>query len=70
MTAVNNQSVTIDWLVGSFSGMWREWRGRSGGKSIIYSDTIPFYDILQQNIEFTKSNRLRPSTVAALKELY
>ena len=72
VTAVNSgkQSVTIDWLIGSYSGMWREWRGRSEGKSIVYSDDIPVGDILLRKIDFTKSRRLRPTTVASLKELY
>ena len=50
--------------------MWREWRGRSEGKSIVYSDEIGYDDIILGGITFTKSNRLRPATVSSLKELY
>lgn len=70
MTAVKASCVVIDWLIGSYSGMWREWRGRSEGKSIVYSDEICYDDIILGGITFTKSNRLRPATVSSLKELY
>lgn len=43
VTAIKESSVVIDWLIGSYSGMWKEWRGRSEGKSVIYSDKIPYY---------------------------
>ena len=70
VTGVKQDKVIIDWMVGSYSGTWREWRGRSGGKAVIYSDTIMKQDIVLRNITLTKSHRLKPEQVTCLKELY
>ena len=70
VTAVKQDVVTIDWMVGSYSGVWREWRGRSEGKSVIYSDNIKVTDILLPNITFTKCQKLKQDTTMLLKELY
>ena len=69
VTEVNKDDITINWYIGTFSGYWKEWKGRQDGKSVIFSDTIPFKDILQ-SVSFTKTMKLPPKTVAALKELY
>ena len=70
VTGVMQDNVIIDWMVGSYSGIWREWRGRSGGKAVIFSDTIKKEDILLRNVTLTKSHRLKPDQVTCLKELY
>lgn len=71
MTAIHvEQDVTIDWMVGSYSDTWREWRGRIGREPIMFSDTIKVSNILLRNITFTGTHRLRPKTVLELKEIY
>ena len=70
VTGVMQEEVMIDWMVGSYSGSWREWRGRSGGKAVVFTDTIKKKDILLCNIALTKSRRLKPDQVTCLKELY
>ena len=44
-------------------------KGKEGGKTVIYTDKIPILDILCA-IEFAENNRLPPSTVKTLKNLY
>ena len=65
-----NNNITIDWLIGTYSGYWKEWKGRHEGKPVVYSEEIPVEDIVLSSISFTKSWKLPPKTVAALKELY
>ena len=67
VTAVKASCVLIDWLIGIYSGMWREWRG---GRIFVYSDRINNDDIILRGITFTKSNRVCSATVSSLKELY
>ena len=70
ITTVKQDTVVFDWLVGSYSGTWKDWRGRENGKSVIYSDELPTSDILMTSITLTKAKKLQPQTVATLKELY
>ena len=70
VTGVMQEEVMIDWMVGSYSGSWREWRGRSRGKAVVFTDTIKKKDILLCNIALTKSCRLKSDQVTCLKELY
>lgn len=67
---LNGDNFTIEWFVGTYSGTWKEWTGRKNGKRVKYTDTIKYTDIVYQNITFTKSNRLSPSTVTSLKAAY
>jgi len=69
VTAVNEGNITINWYIGTYSGNWKEWKGRQEGKPVIFSDSIPYKDVLL-SVSFTKSMKLPPKTVAALKELY
>ena len=69
ITEVDDVNATIDWCVGTYSGMWKEWRGRKDGKAVVFSDTIPVEDILMK-VSFTKSKRLPLTIIPALKELY
>jgi len=70
VTSVKRDTVVFDWLVGSYSGTWKEWRGRGKGRSIIYSDELHTTDIIMTSITLTKGKKLPPQTVATLKELY
>ena len=40
ITEINDINATIDWCVGTYSGIWKEWRGRKDGKAVVFSDTI------------------------------
>ena len=70
VTEVIENNVKIDWLIGSYSGNWREWKGREQGKTVIYSETLPLKNILLYPITLTKSMKLPLKTIAELKELY
>ena len=37
---IQGASIEVDWMVGTYSGQWREWKGRQDGKTIIFSDTV------------------------------
>ena len=69
ITTTDNVNTTIDWYVGTYSGTWKEWRGRQDGKAVVFSDNIPVKDILMK-LSFTKSMRLPSTIIPALKELY
>lgn len=56
--------------MGSYTGKWREWKGRVGKEMVTYSDEIPMNDIIHQNIEFNSSMHLTPSAVKAIKQKY
>ncbi len=64
------KSVQFDWYVGTYSGTWREWKGREGRQRVTFTDSVPFTDVIYTNVTFTKSKRLTPSVVTALKQLY
>ena len=62
--------VTIEWLMGSYSGKWREWKGKVGKELVVYTDEIPVNDIIHRNITLNSSMHLTPSVVKILKEKY
>ena len=69
ITNINTEAVTINWMIGSYSGIWKEWKGRSEGKYVTFADTIPQEHVMI-SVEFTKGMRLPQKTVSSLKELY
>ena len=69
ITEINEKNVNINWMIGSYSGVWKEWKGRSEGRYITFADTIPWEDVMI-SVEFTKGMRLPQKTVSTLKELY
>ena len=69
ITQIDDKTVNINWMIGSYSGIWKEWKGRSEGKYITFADTIPLEDVMTP-IELTKGMRLPQKTVSTLKELY
>ena len=69
ITKTCNKSVDIDWMIGSYSGVWKEWKGRSEGKVVRFAETIPIEDVMIK-VVFTKGRRIPPKEVLALKELY
>ena len=62
--------VEMEWMVGTYSGLWKEWRGREGGKTVVFTENISKEDIIFKNITFTPGKRLTPATIKALKALY
>ncbi len=66
LVRVTPASVTIHWLIGTYSGVWREWKKQ--GNNI--SKEVDPENIVLPGIALTKSNRLHPSTVAQLKRAY
>ena len=68
--AIGEDDVQIEWMVGTYSGSWKEWKGREGGKTVIYKDSIPKEDILYTGITLTATKKLKASIVNTLKSLY
>ena len=62
--------VEIEWMVGTYSGLWKQWKGREGGKTVVFTEKICKEDIIYTNITFTPGKRLTPATIKALKTLY
>ena len=43
---LTGREVVFDWMVGSYSGTWKEWRGREDGKLVVFSDSVPVEDAI------------------------
>ena len=67
---VSDSGVEIYWFMGSYTGKWKEWTGKEGGKKTIYTDTIPYKDILHTHIHFTSSMRLPSGLASDIKKKY
>ena len=65
-----DDAVQIEWYIGTYSGMWKKWKGRSEGKYVTFQEHISLEDVLMRDIRFTKSMRIPPKTASSLKELY
>ena len=70
VVSVATTTVVIEWWMGTYSGLWREWVGKENGKKVVYTDNIEKKDIIDIDIKFTKSKRLPPCLVRELKSLY
>ena len=70
VTSLDDEMVKFDWMVGTYSGMWKEWRGRKEGKSVVFSDSVPLSDVLYHPIHLTKGKKLQPPVAAKLREAY
>lgn len=57
--------IIIEWLIGTYSGVWREWKKK--GQNI--TDEVNVDNVLC-GITLTKANRLCQSTIAELKDMY
>ena len=62
--------VEMEWMVGTYSGPWKEWKEREGGKTVVFTENISKEDIKLKNITFTPGKRVIPATIKALKALY
>ena len=69
ITKICDKNVEIDWMVTSYSGLWKAWKGRGDGKIVRFAETIPLCDVMIK-VEFTKGMRIPPKSVLALRELY
>ena len=69
ITSTGKTNVTIDWYIGTYSGTWKQWKGREQGKTVTFTDIIQRSDILQ-TLTFTKAMRLPTATVTELKTKY
>ena len=67
--SISPQEVVLEWLVGTYSGTWREWKGKEGGKTVVFTDTVATTNIIHTDIQLTSSKRLSPSVVKVLKTL-
>ena len=70
VTKLTGREVMFDWMVGTYSGTWKEWRGREDGKPVIFSDSVPVEDVVYGPITLHKSKKLPPQTIKELKEVY
>lgn len=63
---ITDFEITIEWWVGTFHGIWIEWKERGR----VIKETFPKNAVLSTNISFYKSRRLTPKCIAELKQLY
>jgi len=70
VTAVFDEDIQMDWMVSTYSGVWREWTGRAEGKRCVFNDRIKKSKILMKSVNFTNAKRLKPDIVRELKQLY
>ena len=66
---MTDDDITIDWYVGTYSGLWKAWKGREGGVTVTYTETIDIDDVMQ-TVTLTKSQRLTTSTIQQQKQKY
>jgi len=59
----------MDWYIRTYSGIWKEWKGRDQGKPVVFSHTVENKDILK-TVTLTKAMRLKPEAVQDLKSIY
>ena len=62
---ISPATVTIDWLVGSYSGIFSFWKE----KGRVICETFPLRGIMTY-IKLTQSMRLRKEDIVTLKKLY
>ena len=65
LSSINDTTVEIEWLDGSYSGIWVYWKHR--GKLI--SETFPRRALVGA-INLSASMRLKSETVTSLKQVY
>ena len=69
ITKIGQTDIQIDWYIGTYTGIWRPWKGRDGRNTVTFTETIPKQDILR-TVTFTKGMRLPGSLVSDLRSLY
>ena len=43
---MNNKKVKLEWMTGTYSGSWKEWRGREDVEQVVYTDVAPLTDVV------------------------
>ncbi|XP_069077220.1 nipped-B-like protein isoform X2 [Pleurodeles waltl] len=61
---------SIQWMAGSYSGVWAEAKRRDGRKLVPWVDTIKESDIIYKKIVLTSANKLSNKVVQTLRTLY
>ena len=65
---MGDDTLEIHWMAGGWTKAWRDLKIRKGRKMIDWIDTISKDTVLLYDIELTKTNRLKATTVNFLKE--
>ncbi|XP_073400049.1 nipped-B-like protein isoform X1 [Dendrobates tinctorius] len=61
---------SIQWMAGSYSGIWVEAKRRDGRKLVPWVDTIKESDIIYKKIPLTSANKLTNKVAQTLRSLY
>jgi len=59
VTAIFENDIQMDWMVGTYSGVWREWKGRIEGKPVVFNDKIRKENVLMKHVTLTKGKQLK-----------
>ncbi|XP_073537817.1 nipped-B-like protein isoform X2 [Phyllobates terribilis] len=60
----------VQWMAGSYSGIWVEAKRRDGRKLVPWVDTIKESDIIHKKIVLTSANKLTNKVAQTLRSLY
>ena len=69
VTEVTSKNVKLEWMIGTYSGTWKEWRGREDGEEVVYTDVVPLTDVVYHPITLTTSMRLSSQVVSELRKI-
>ncbi|KAM4051010.1 nipped-B-like protein isoform 3-T3 [Anomaloglossus baeobatrachus] len=61
---------SVQWMAGSYSGIWVEAKRRDGRKLVPWVDTIKESDIIHKKIALTSANKLTNKVAQTLRSLY
>ena len=67
---VHQDTITVQWLKGSYSTAWKPWKIKEGRKNVDWNDEIPKSAVLLYDFELTKTGHLRKRTIEHLKASY
>uniref|UniRef100_A0A8C8GR21 Nipped-B protein n=1 Tax=Oncorhynchus tshawytscha TaxID=74940 RepID=A0A8C8GR21_ONCTS len=65
-----NTGYRVQWMAGSYSGVWGEAKKRDGRKTVPWVDTIKESDIIYKKIALTSAHKLTNRVVQTLRSLY
>ena len=64
--AIDDDSITLEWWVGTYTGTWAPWIVKSVEQTI----SVHRNNIVLRNISLSKSNRLSKPIISKLKSIY
>jgi len=67
VTAIFENEIQTDWMVGTYSRVWWEWKGRIEGKPAVFNDKIRKENVLMRRVTLTKGKQLKPDTICELE---